>query len=519
MNDVRYEIVGTEIKPYTFRTPVAIVNENGDANVTYPNDDVIYIKQITFLNLVGRDKNRNIVSYEPMDYVNVFLMSHHIDDGKEESAQYSKGLIHYFSFLITLQDVWDNKYDEELFDELVDLSRPRWDFIASRKAQRITYLYRNALKNSVLNELDPNLRLARTTATAYMNAVIKFYSFHIRQGYEFNNPPFDHEVVVVNFQTSSSSMKAYMSRAVHTTDLRLNFPKSKRNEGGSLPEARKDLRPLASQQWKCVENILLNTKVVLKNVKGQKKSVRLAEEYCLFFLVARYTGLRKEEIASLHCGQIFKPNINRTMLQLGVGDRYGSLTKSKSGANKSRETLIPSAVMQLLYEYTCSIRYHFRLEKYKALCHKKREQGEDAFFESIDGVDETKNYLFISNSGLPFFLKLTELNSRWSEVRDTVKTVSGRTIQGTIHNLRATFAVAIFRALLKKTTPDAAVAFVSSLLGHENISTTLLYLKIAQNDSTGDEIYEDVLDYLGIFNESEMLTDNLTINGNWHYDR
>jgi hypothetical protein len=36
----------------------------------------------------------------------------------------------------------------------------------------------------------------------------------------------------------------------------------------------------------------------------------------------------------------------------------------------------------------------------------------------------------------------------------------------------------------------------------------LLYLKVAQEQPTGDEIWEDVLDYLGVFDEEDEV-DNL----------
>ncbi|MFW1118400.1 hypothetical protein ACEV79_24310 [Vibrio parahaemolyticus] len=138
----------------------------------------------------------------------------------------------------------------------------------------------------------------------------------------------------------------------------------------------------------------------------------------------------------------------------------------------------------------------------------EREAGNDAYFDGVDGVDEGKQYLFISNSGLPLFKKLEEINTRWNEVRKTAGMNLVNDIDAVVHNLRATFAVSIFRTLLKKMNSDDALARVSALLGHEDLSTTLHYLQIAQDQPTGDEIWEDVLDYLGVFDEEKEL-DNL----------
>lgn len=507
MMTTKLAIHTTEIKPYTYRTPSVQINQDGELEVLAAKN-AIHIKKLTLINLVGRDTKGELVSFEPLDIANRFLMAHHIELGKQESDQYSKGLVHYFSFLIRLQEQWDYEYDEDLFDELTDHPRPTWDYMALRKSERITYLYRTALKNLVTKETDPKRQLARTTATAYMNAVIKFYSYHLRNGYQFNNPPFEHEVLTIHFESTGQSMKPYMSKEVHTTDLRLNFPKSKRNQGGALPSSRRDLKPLSNIEWKAVENILVNTQHVIKLIDGEYQTARFAIEYCLFFLICRFTGLRKEEVASLHLGQICKPDLSKPMLRLGVGDDYGSLTKSKDGGNKSRKTIIPSKTMQLLYDYSRSERYRKRLGKFKAVCKQKRIDGDDAFFDSVDGVDENKQYLFLSQTGKPFFTKLNEVNTRWNEIRKTVEHTCGINIDGTPHNLRSTFAVSLFRALLRVTKPDIALALVSDCLGHDDEATTLLYLKIAQNEPTGDEIYEDVLDFIGVFDipESSELT-------------
>lgn len=261
-----------------------------------------------------------------------------------------------------------------------------------------------------------------------------------------------------------------------------------------------------------MENIFLNTNRIIKNVNGQRQVVKLAEEYCLFFLVSRFTGLRKEEVSSLHLGQIVKPDLNKPLLRLGVGDEYGSFTKTKDGGNKSRRTIIPTQVMQMLYDYTRSPRFKKRQEKFQVLCKSKRAAGQMAFFESIDGVDENKNYVFVSSRGVPFFLKLNELNNRWHEIRYTASEALGYEIKAVIHNLRSTFAVAIFRMLLKTKDKDTALAIVSELLGHGDLSTTLHYLQIALDEPTGDEIYEDVLDFLGVFDDLNDLEDQVLPN-------
>jgi len=509
----KFEISSTEVKPFTYKCPLVGVDENGEHQLSFARNRQTHIKKITFLNFVGRNKKGVIVSFEPMEQVNSFLIARHVDDSKEESSQHSKALIHFFSFLIEAQEKWDEEYDEELFDELIDLPRPTWNFMPSRKEDRITYQYRAALKHSVLKETDESLKLARTTASAYMGAVIKFYTFHIRRGCLFNNPPFEYETITISVPGKGTNMNSYINIPVPTTDIRLNFPKSKRNKGEAGEPGRRDLRPLTNKQWSEAEKILLNTKRVIKNVKGNLKFVQLAEEYCLFFLVCRFTGLRKEETASLHCGQVIKPPSDKAILRIGVGADYGSLTKSiEADDNKSRKTII-RVTMQLLYEYKRSTRYQKRLKKFKELCKAKREKGEDAFFDSIDGVDENKQYLFISQSGIPFFLKLTELNNRWSEIRYTIKEILGQEVQGSIHNLRPTFAVSLFRILLRKMPVDKALAAVSEVLGHEDIDTTLKYLKIAQDEPTGDEIYEDILDYLGVFDDLKEGEDTITHEG------
>ncbi|MEZ8580598.1 tyrosine-type recombinase/integrase [Vibrio splendidus] len=508
MTDITYKIESTGIKNFTYKKPLVVRDENSKMQVVYSKDKSAYvhIKHIIFLNLVGRDKKSNIISYQPMDHVNEYILFRHIEDGIEDSAQDSKALIHYFSFILDVQAVWDKKYNNDDYDELLHPPRPEWNKFGIRTNHRATYMYHASLKK----EGQSGSGLSQSICTAYMRRVVKFYNHFLRKGIRFNNPPFKHESFIISLHSDGTNMNSRYSLSVQSSDLKLTFAKPLKNDGGSIPNSRRELKPLANRSWQEVENILTKTKRVLKLVKGQEKMTKLSEEYCLFFILLRFTGLRKEEGASLHIGQITCPDMKKPMLRLGVGDEYGSLTKGVAGVNKNRRTIIPSSVMLALYNYTKSERYERRLKKFKELCQKKRKEGDDAFFDSKDGVDENKAYLFLSATGKPFFLKLTEINTRWGEIRKTASINLAQSIEdAVVHNLRSTFAVALFRMLLKKKDAEQALAIVSECLGHEDLETTLLYLQIAEDHPTGDEVWEDILDYLDVFKglEDELLGD------------
>lgn len=528
MSEVIYDVKSQTIKNFTYRTPSVFIDENGEPQVEYSKNKFthVHIKSVIFLDRVGYEKKvekrkvdgqwvdgtvkGKLLSYEPLDCVNQYTLSKHIENDKEDTAQSSKSLIHYFSFLFDQQAKWDKEYNNEDYDPLLDRPRPAWDNFGIRKSHRATYMYCKAIKEGAIN----GTGLAYSTTSAYMREVVNFYKYYLRLGKRFNRPPFQYETFLVNVENDGTNIKAHRRIEVQSSDLRITFPKSKKNNGGTLPNARRDLKPLTHSEWKEVENILTTTKKVIKNVKGENKQVSLPIEYSLLFLILRFSGLRREEVASLHLGQVILPDLTKPFLRLGVGEQFGSLTKGVEGINKNRRTIIPSVLMLQIYEYTKSERYDKRLKQFRDLCKAKRESGNDAFFDGVDGVDENKNYLFISNSGVPFFKKLTEINTRWSEIRKTASSQLPNNMDAVVHNLRSTFAVSIFRMLLKKMDSEKALAIVSEFLGHQELTTTMLYLRIAENHPTGDEIWEDVLDYIGAFDDIDehTLTDSILPN-------
>jgi integrase len=509
---IEFTVESSAIENYIYRRPLISVDENGECVSEYrKNNKGVLIKQITLLNVVGSDAKGRLQSFEPLEVANQFLLSNHIDDGLLESAQASQGLALFFNLILSKQRAWDSEYDKDTFDERYDDPRPSWDRFPKRKPDRLTFEFRDWIKQAVLTDHT----LSASTAKAYHGVVIRFYKYWLRRGYQFNNPPFEHEVFNLRLEAGASSMNSYYSKEIHTTDCRLTFGKSSRAYGTSINGLRRDLAPFEPNEWAVLQNILMKTRRVIRN-KDESKLHSLPIECCLLPMICRYTGLRREEAASLHLGQIVKPEMiindagkqvyKKPVLPLNVGDGYGSLTKDKSGGNKPRKTIIPAHIMHELYKYTQSPRYKIRLAKYKAWCTSQIEQGNTSIFEGDDAIVPERDYLFIAQTGNPMVRNLAAFTGRWGEVRDTAnhtQILNGK-LFGSLHNLRATFAVNVFKHLLKTIKPDDALDRVSLLLGHEDLATTLIYLKLAQDAPSGDEIYEDALDYLGVFDELEL---------------
>ncbi|MAD17730.1 MAG: integrase [Alteromonadaceae bacterium] len=512
------QVETTTIANYLYRNPIISIDGNGEPVSEYRKGDRgTLIKKMVLLNIATYTENNKLVGFEPIEQANQFLLSKSINDGVLDVASISRGLVHYFSFLLDLQANWDGEFDEDEFDNVYDEPRPEWDHFPRSKQNRQTYLYRDGLKQLAVDGV-----VAKSTAKNYIGSVVNFYKYWLRKGYQFNNPPFEHEVVTLLLDTNASSLKQYQKKDVHTTDLRLKFAKPSRSGGTAVDNLRRDLRPFTPKEWGALQNILMKSRRVLRH-GAEARLHSLPIEYTNHFMTCRYTGLRREETASLHCGQIVNPKViindsgedvfEKPILNLGVGDKYQSFTKTPERGNKSRVTIIPARIMKSLYDYTQSERYQKRLAKFKNWCASEIEVGNMHWFEGDDAINPDLDYLYLTQTGKPMLLRLGDFTNKWVEVRNTLNhSISlEHDVVGSIHNLRPTFAVDLFRHMLKakddggrlKFTPDIALDRVSALLGHEDRTTTMEYLKIAQDMPLGDEIYEDVLDYIGAFDDIE----------------
>ena len=506
------------IKDYTYKKPLLSKDCNEKLISEYRgNNNGVLIKKMPLLNIVKYDRAGCLVDYQPLNVVNEFLLSKAIEDYVLELGVTAQGLAHYFTFILDKQAQWDEDYNESDIDELYDEPRPSWLNFPRNKQGRLTYQYREGLRSLVKQGI-----LAATTAKQYLASVINFYRYWLKKGFIFNNPPFDYELVTVYFEAQASSIQAYQRKDFHTTDLRLKFSKPSKSYGTALDNLRRDLRPFSCPEWEILQDILMKSRRVVRH-GDDKKLHSLPIEFCLHPMICRYTGMRREEAASLHLEQIVNPEtiicdgkevFKSSILKIGIGDRYGSLTKTPYRGNKSRVTVIPAFLMRILYEYSQSERYQKRLAAFKKWCEQEITQGNTDLFEGDDAVNPSLNYLFITQTGKPMFRRLNDFTMRWGEVRNTANLLASldKRIVGSLHNLRPTFAISLFRHLLNKVdengipviSPDKALDMVSSLLGHEERATTLLYLKIAQDMPSSDEIYEDVLDYIGAFHDDEV---------------
>lgn len=517
-----YQIEISSIPNFVYEKPLVSVNENDECHITYRlNGNKIPIKKLPLLYIAGYDEKDNLISYQPLDMVNEFLLSKAIDDGVLELGTDAQGIAHYFSFVLDKQAEWDAEYDEGNFDPIYDDPRPEWNVFPRNKQKRLTYQYRDGIKQLAIKGI-----LAKTTVRQYMSSVVSFYKHCLRQGISFNHPPFQFEIVNIQLEASAASMKAYQSKQVHTTDMRIKFSKSSRSGGTALTNLRRDLKPFTNNEWNILQKILMRSRRVVRHGDNNKLH-SLPIEFCLHPMICRNTGLRREEAASLHLGQIVNPEtmiqdgkevFKKPVMDLGVGDKYLSLTKTAEGfaeRNKSRVTIIPAALMKILYDYSQSDRYQKRLKKFKAWCKEQAKADNMHFFEGDDAINPQLEYLFITQSGKPMFIRLQDFTGRWVEIRNTANLTQGleHPIVGSLHNLRSTFAVNIFRHLLSKKDEygnplikaDEALDRVSALLGHEDRVTTIEYLKISQDMPSADEIYENVLDYIGAFDDLEVV--------------
>lgn len=389
-------------------------------------------------------------SGKPVQEVNNWLIHLKANRQRKQVNTQAQALLHYYSFLRA--------------------KKLSWEAMPVALRSRPTYQFRKHLKDTCLSG-----RIARSTAQNYMGVVVNFYKFYLARGYYFENEPFKYEVVKVNRGAGHESMRNNHI-VVSTTDLRLDLPKI--TTIGNVPRR---LIPLSENEWEIVDSIYRKEGMAIRKISGFEHQVPISIEFKLMIALARYTGMRRQELVTFRAPMIFKPSTAQQQKHYLAGNEGVYISPERGVDTKgsgARTIELPSTLMLTLHRYINSKRYITRREKFKKI-HVK---------------DANNPPLFITQGGT-FYTGKT-LDARWGEIRNSAIKLS----QGFVHkfhNLRSTYAVNRLKSLLNKGVKEAdALDYLQATMGHKHRSTLLSYLKLCNVGPIANEIYENAIEKL-----------------------
>lgn len=389
-------------------------------------------------------------SGQPVSVVNNWLIYLKASKYRKQVNTQVQALLHYFSFL----------------DEL----NLEWDEMPVTSRNKPTYRFSKHLKDAVRTS-----SLARTTANNYLGSVVNFYKFYLAKGYPFINPPFNYETVKVRVEGSYEYMRDKFIYA-NTTDIRLNLPKD-----SSFGGVSRSLLPLSDREWALVDDVCRVRGKAVSNQNNQSISVNLSQEYKLTIALARYTGLRREELITFRSKFIYRPSnkqLNNKYLIHTDGVFISPQLGVETKGSVSRTIELPAALMMNLHKYINSNRYI-----------KRRKLFEQNYPSEADNPP-----VLITQNG--HYYALRTFNARWGEVRNAVR-VKHQKFDHKFHNLRSTYAVNRLKELLNKGVKEGdALDYIQSVMGHKSRNTLLLYLKFCKEELSANEVFEQTLDFI-----------------------
>ncbi|WP_163833948.1 site-specific integrase [Spartinivicinus ruber] len=386
-----------------------------------------------------------------IEVVNQWLIHLKANNHRKQVSTQAQALLHYFIFL----------------DDL----NLKWDEMPIPPRNRPTYRFKKHLK-----EVFKNGGIARTTANNYMGVVVNFYKYYLARRHPFSNPPFRYEEVKIKLTGNHQFMRQGFIH-VDTTDLRLNLPKDTSFGGLS-----RKLIPLSEEEWSLVDDIYRNQGEAISYTNGEKKKVSISVEFKLILALARYTGMRREELATFRSNMVFKPNAEQLIKKYLIHNN-GILISPAVGVNTkgagARRVEIPTLLMLNLHKYINSPRYIERRNKYL------KKNPDEPF-----GAP-----LFITQKGNKYSGKT--FDARWGEIRNAAR-IKYKNFDHKFHNLRSTYAVFRLKSLLsnEKLTEGEALDYLQAVMGHKNRSSLLSYLKFSKFELEANEIYEQAVDVL-----------------------
>ena len=220
-----------------------------------------------------------------------------------------------------------------------------------------------------------------------------------------------------------------------------------------------------------VRDVSLKTQKSLPRFLGKSEvkvllAAAINPHHRMMIRVGLQTGLRREEIATFPRAYVFDPDsAGRTerniRIRLDPQDGHGMQTKG----SKVRDIFVSRAFLKDLHFYAI----HKRGERAQ-LSSKKHEP------------------LFLNRSGEPYAAS----GKRIGRIVSTIGAAAG--IKVWPHMLRHTYATHTLNAMQRGTTSIDPLVFLQRQLGHESISTTMVYLHLV-NESADDAVlaYDDEL--------------------------
>ncbi|SMF06733.1 Site-specific recombinase XerD [Alteromonadaceae bacterium Bs31] len=386
----------------------------------------------------------------PVWEVNNWLIHLKANRQRKQVNTQAQALLHYYSFLRG--------------------KGMSWDVMPIALRNRPTYQFRKHLKDACLSG-----KIARSTAKNYIGVVVNFYKFYLAKGYKFENAPFKYEVVKVKREGGHESMRN-SHIYVDTSDLRLDLPKST-----TFGNVSRRLIPLSEEEWNLVDRIYRVDGTAIQKSSGFELQVPISIEFKLIVALARYTGMRRQELVTFRARLVFKPSeaqLTKKYLVdtegVYIAPELGVDTKGSGG----RTIELPSALMLALHRYTNSNRYIKRREK----------------FEKNNPNEAANPPLFIAQRGT-FYTGKT-LDARWGEIRNSARKTSQQ-FDHKFHNLRATYAVSRLKILLNNSLKEGdALDYLQATMGHKHRATLLAYLKFCTVSPVANEIYENAIEQL-----------------------
>mgnify|MGYP003646257789 CR=1 FL=1 len=375
----------------------------------------------------------------------------------------------------------------------LDVRDMAWDHMPTFEVDRPTYAYKYHLEKMAKDGLENCL--ANSTAKSYMQCVVKFYKHYLAMGIAFEEAPFQYQKVKISPKARYSSIQAEDAIIVDTTDLRLKLPRDQRNGG----EPR-ELIPLNDDEWLEVNKVLIagrgikHKEIEENNDKSTltELEVALPVEFRIACYLARFTGLRRQELVTFRLASVKKPlpaDEEDVYMMVDIGQYIGVETKNKT----LRTIEIPTELMKLLFKYTHSEHFLNRLQKY-------RQKHPDKLYSPP---------LLINQRGDAY--DGNTINGRWGEVRNLVKKTQ-KDFEHKFHNLRSTYAAKRLRQLLKFLSEEDAIDKLGNHMGHKDPLTTRRYLKYAKTQIKGNNVHEQALVHLLGESHEEMVNEIALLN-------